>query len=240
MPFILLPDGTKRYVDLLINVLGVVNRGNPFQLMEVSINHIGDEICNYIHFTEGLTYDEKINELYKFYDIFNKEQGKQLKEYYENVLTTDSKKDLFFEKLYKEKIFVQMKILWEEEPIFEKIAKAYNTFKYAGYSKVFIHKWGRDIPIMSEVIVGDMYMFKLLQTDKKSFMSRSLAGIGVKNVPEKDNKSKTHHDLYAKTPVRKGLKKPLCTVMYIEDLFNCWKLSIETISSQDLIFVIIK
>lgn len=47
-------------------------------------------------------------------------------------------------------------------------------------------------------------MLKLKQTSKKQFSARSLAGVGVRNIPEKSSKAKMNLELYPSTPIRMG------------------------------------
>jgi hypothetical protein len=196
------PDGEKRYVDCAINWLGVINRGNSMQLYEVSINRVGNRLCDEFKFGNR-TIQEKEYMLFKFYDILNKKQGESLYQEYRN-LKNDKERNEFFDNLYYSKLFVHLPILYEDEAVFLKIKQLYDAFDFLGKDDIYIRRFGRDVKVLRQGIVGEMFMLKLKQTSKKQFSARSLAGVGVRNIPEKSSKAKMNLELYPKTPIRMG------------------------------------
>lgn len=196
------PDGEKRYVDCAINWLGVINRGNSMQLYEVSINRVGNRLCDEFKFGNR-TIQEKEYMLFKFYDILNKKQGESLYQEYRN-LKNDKERNEFFDNLYDSKLFVHLPILYEDEAVFLKIKQLYDAFDFLGKDDIYIRRFGREVKVLRQGIVGEMFMLKLKQTSKKQFSARSLAGVGVRNIPEKSSKAKMNLELYPKTPIRMG------------------------------------
>lgn len=201
MPFRILPDGTKKPVDFIINALGVINRLNSFQLFELSLNHISRSIREKFIY-EDLTVDQKKDILFKYISIVNADEFNELKPFYESLTTKE--REAFFKSIEDDGIYIHANLLYEDRPIFFKIMDVYDAFDWLGYDEMYIHKWGRDIKVLRPMISGDMYFIKLKQNAKKGFSARSLSGISVKNVPEKSNKSKIHLEPYSKTPVRMG------------------------------------
>lgn len=202
MYYTLAPDGTKRYADCAINWLGVINRGNSMQLYEVSINRVANCICDQFKFGNR-TLQEKEYMLFKFYEILNKKQGEALYQSYLE-LKNNEERERFFENLYNTKLFVHLPILYEDEAVFLKIKKLYDTFDFLGKDDIYIRKFGRDVKCLRQGIMGEMFMLKLKQTSKKQFSARSLAGVGVRNIPEKSSKAKMNLELYPSTPIRMG------------------------------------
>lgn len=194
--------GEKEYVDMCINLAGVVNRTNFAQLFESSITHQCKQIVDKFKF-EDLSLKEKEEIFFGYFEILHHKQYLELKNYYSSFKTKQRKVE-FFENVVKHGIKVQMDLLYEDEPVFFKIMKAYKRFPWLKIHDLYITKWGRDIKVLRPYVVGTMYMIRLKQTSKKGFSSRSLAGIGVKNVPEKSNKAKLHQELYPKTPIKAG------------------------------------
>lgn len=201
MPFRILPDGTKKPVDFIINALGVINRLNSFQLFELSLNHISRTIREKFIY-EDLTIDQKKDILFKYISIVNADEFNELKPFYDSLTTKE--REAFFKSIEDDGIYIHANLLYEDRPIFFKIMDVYDAFDWLGYDEMYIHKWGRDIKVLRPMISGDMYFIKLKQNAKKGFSARSLSGISVKNVPEKSNKSKIHLEPYSKTPVRMG------------------------------------
>lgn len=202
MQFTINENGEKEYVDMCVNLAGVPNRNNFAQLFESSITHQCKQIIRKFK-NEDLSLKDKEEIFFDYFKIVHQKQYLELKNYYASFKTKERKEE-FFDNVVKNGMKVQMDLLYEDEPIFFKLMKAYQRFPWLGLEDLYIHKWGRDIKILRPFVVGTMYMIRLKQTSKKNFSSRSLAGIGVKNVPEKSNKAKLHQELYPKTPIKVG------------------------------------
>lgn len=229
MPYKLSPTGEKIYADIIVNFLGVINRCNPYQLFEMSINNLGNKVADKIHF-ECKTMKEKEDTLFAFYDILHEDEGKELRKFYKTL--SKARKEEFFENVYKEKTYIQMPIMWENEPVFLKILKAYKHFGFSMTDDTYVYKesWGRHIKMMRPCLMSEMYIIKLKQTSKKSFSVRSIGSIGIRNVPEKSNKAKIHQEQYAGTPIRIGTQEMSNMCIGVEpqviaDLFRIYRSS---------------
>lgn len=202
MHFTINEKGEKEYVDMCINLAGVPNRTNFAQLFESSITHQCIQIVDKFKY-EDLSLKEKEEIFFGYFEILHHKQYLELRNYY-STFKTKQRKEEFFDNVVKNGMKVQMDLLYEDEPVFFKIMKAYQKFPWLGLKDLYINKWGRDIKVLRPFVVGTMYMIRLKQTSKKGFSARSLSGIGVKNVPEKSNKAKLHQELYPKTPIKAG------------------------------------
>lgn len=199
MPFFIQADGTKKYVDIVFNVLGVPNRLNPGQTAEVEINFIADNIIQ--KFKTMDTNEEKFEMLTTFLKHFN-EKGycDQVVEYYNSL--TDKEKDEFFEDIDKYGIFVHVEPCWDDKPLFDKISDIYDEFPWIQEYQVYFRKWGRDIPIINKMVIGEEYVIKLKQTSKKNFSARSTGYLSQKGLPDKTSKLKNNQQLYSTTPIK--------------------------------------
>lgn len=187
-------------VDIIFNSLGVVNRLNSQQLFEQSITFI----CNRVkeRLATLKTMEEKEKLICRTVWYFNEKQEKKLVEYLNKL--SDIQKEMFFDDIQENGIFVHIPPLWEKEPLFDRISKLYDEFDWIKPYEVFVNRFGRRVKILKDLIVGDMYIIKLKQTSKKNHSVRATGSLSKEGVPEKSNKAKTHQELYSKTPIRIG------------------------------------
>ena len=196
MPFT--EDG--RPLDVIVNPLSCPNRLNPFQWMEISFNHSSNKIVEDLKKMDSNT--ERFKYLCKYLKYFN-ERGEmdQLIEYYKGL---DSKgKKGFWEDIFTDGIFINYPPMWDSQPAIEKIEAIRKEFNIER-DQLYIRKWGRVIPLMTKLIVGEKYMLKLKQTSEKNFSVRSTGYLSQKGVPEKSNKVRTNENLYSTTPIAVG------------------------------------
>lgn len=187
-------------VDVIFNTLGVINRLNSFQLMEQSINFA----CNRTRERLATMTDihEKEDLLFNVIEHFNVKQSAKLAKYYRSL--PESSREAFFQDVIDKGIYIHIPPLWEEEPLFDRLAKLYKDYEWMKPYDVYVNRFGRRIKMMKPLIVGDMYVIKLKQTSKKGFSVRATGSLSKKGIPEKSNKAKNHQELYSRTPIRIG------------------------------------
>jgi hypothetical protein len=117
-------------------------------------------------------------------------------------LDTKGKK-AFWEDIYTDGIYINYPPMWDNQPAIEKIEAIRKEFGIER-DQLYIRKWGRVIPLMTKLIVGEKYMLKLKQTSEKNFSVRSTGYLSQKGVPEKSNKVRTNENLYSTTPIAVG------------------------------------
>ena len=198
MPF--LEDGTR--VDVIKNPLSCPNRLNPFQLIEVQLNHDANQLVR-DKIIPAKSHEERWDILQKFLKYFN-EKGEldKLREYYKGLNSTEEK-DKFWDSVAKDGIYIHYPPMWDAEPAIVKLWKLKNEFGF-NREQVYIKKFGRVIPIMRKLIVGEEYMIKMKQTAEKNFSARSTGSLSQQGVPEKSNKVRTNELLYSTTPITLG------------------------------------
>ena len=191
-----------RRVDFICNALGVINRLNPAQIMEVSINFIADNIIEKMKEIGGLKGKEQL--LWKFMKHFDeRHEYTRLKDYYSKLSTAD--KRAFFEDIFVNGIYVNIPpISTSDVPLFDVIHKLYQEFPWIKPYECYINKWGRKIKIMNPLIAGEQYIIRLKQTAKKNFSARSTGYLSQKGLPDKSNKAKHNQQLYSTTPIKIG------------------------------------
>lgn len=218
MPFTKDIFGNVKRCHMICNALGIPNRGNTYQWYEVPINRGGDAIVKYCKHHK-LDVKEGMKVVFDFISIFNVKQHAKMKEDY-NKYSMMQKKDMY-EDILENGIYVIMDNLYEDKPVFFKLMDMYEKFPWIRKEKAYIHRWGRDIPIMTDTVVGEQYMIKLKQTSKKGFSARSLSGVGIDSLPSKTNKLKKNEELYSKTPIRMGTQENInLTISAGTELFH--------------------
>lgn len=201
MPYFYQADGTKKYVDVVLNSLGVVNRLNSAQIYEVSINFISDNLVQ--KFKTMDNNEEKAKMLFKYLSYFN-ESGycDELKEYYYG-LSEEGRKD-FFADIDKYGIYVNVPPIWESQPMFDKLTEIYKEFDWIKPYQAYVHQFGREIPILNPLIIGEEYLIKLKQTSKKNFSARGTGHLSQIGLPDKTSKLKNNQQLWSTNPIKMG------------------------------------
>lgn len=201
MPYL---ENGKR-VDILFNPLGVINRLNSQQLNEQSITFVCDRTTERM-----VTFDNRQDKEDLMLDIigrFNKKQAIAIRNYMDKL--SESQRDMFIQNTIDEGIYIHNPPLWEDETMFAILRNIYKDHPWIKPYKVYVKRFGRVIPIMKDLVVGSMYVMKLKQTSKKGFSVRSTGSLSRKGLPEKNDKAKTHQDLFSKTPIRFGKQLPI-------------------------------
>lgn len=202
MPYIILPNGERKAIDIIVNPLSCPNRLNPFQWVEMSINHSSNVLVYRMQY-EMKTNGERFDCLMKYLRYFNEYNEKDKIEARYKKLKSKKAQDKFWENIYKYGIFVNYPPMWDDQPAIEKIEAIRKEFNI-DREQVYVDKWGRTIPIMNKLIIGEKYMLKLKQTSEKNFSARSTGFLSQKGVPEKSNKVKTNEILHSNTPIAIG------------------------------------
>lgn len=201
MPYFYQADGTKKYVDAIINSLSVVNRLNSAQIFEVSINFISDNLVQKFKTIEDN--ETKAKMLFKYLSYFN-ETGycDKMKEYYYSL--SKEGQDDFFDDIDKHGIYVNVPPMWESEPMFDKLTAIYKEFDWIKPYQAYVHQFGREIPILNPLVIGEEYLIKLKQTSKKNFSARGTGHLSQIGLPDKTSKLKNNQQLWSTNPIKLG------------------------------------
>ena len=189
-----------RVVDVIVNPLSCPNRLNPFQWIELSLTHDAALLINELKTKK--TNAERWKMLKQFMRYFNERgEADELEKYYTKLAKADQ--NTFWEDIYEHGIYINYPPMWEDQPALDKIAKLKNDFGFQR-DQLYIRKYGREIPIMRNIVVGTKYMLKLKQTSEKNFSARSTGSLSQQGIPEKSNKVRAHEKLYSSTPITLG------------------------------------
>lgn len=191
---------TGKRVQLIESALGIVNRTTGFVPMEMSINFI----CNRTRERMATlsTLKEKEELLFDIIYMFNEKEYKQLKVFY-NSLNAKGKQE-FIQDAIDNGIYIHQPPLWETKPIFYRLRDIYAKYDWLQPYTMFIKKWGHHYECLSKVYLGEMYIIKLKQSDRRGFSVRSTGAVNTKGLPERSYKSRNHLELNNSAAIRFG------------------------------------
>ena len=198
--------GEYEYVDLIFNSSTMVNRENPAQNFEISLNHISAEIINHI-IENKLSLDEAYKLIHKFISMCSPEQASYMEEKKQNM----TREDLMF---FVENIInsgnIQLSIRpYSDMMTIDKIRDIYKEFPFVKQTKIEVAMVGsngkiRYIPARRDIVVGKQYIYRLKQYAEEKFSATSLSATNIRNENTKSRVKKDFRELYSNTPIRFG------------------------------------
>lgn len=200
MPYYYKDNGEKVIVDVIANPLSCPNRLNPFQWIELELNHDAGILVERLQNMNS--HEERWKTLKQFLKFFNeRDYLTQMIEYYESL--EPSELDDFWNSIYEEGIFINYPPMWENIPALDKLDELNKLYSFPR-RQLYVRKFGREIKLMRETMVGYKYMIKLKQDSEKNFSSRATGSLSQQGLPEKSNKVRTNEMLYSTTPITLG------------------------------------
>lgn len=194
-----------RRVDCILNLLAIINRTTAFPLFEIIITGSAYKIRQ--RMAELKTLNEKADLMFDFIGTLNTEQATKMKTKYKQL--KQSEKEAIIKDAIENGIYIHQPPLWEKEAVFYKCMKIFEKFPFIKRDKLFINKWGREIPILSDYFVGQMYGIRLKQTDRNGFSARSTGAIDNRGLPTKSTKYKNHLESHSTSCIRFGESETL-------------------------------
>lgn len=189
-----------RQVDILLNLLAIINRTTAFPLYELFITGSAYQVRQYMKTLPTLV--EKENTLFKFIRIFNEKQDEEMYADYKKL--SKSKREEYIEDAIENGIYIHQTPMWESFPIFYRCQNLLREFPFIKRDTCYITKWNREIKILSEYFIGEMYIMKLKQSDRRGFSARSTGALDNKSLPTKSLKNKTHQERISSSCIRFG------------------------------------
>lgn len=203
MPYTVDEFGNRRPLDVIFNTLGIPNRLISMPLYEVEFTGAADKIRHILDNIESM--DEKEKLFFHFMSFFN-DRGmfSKLCDYY---LKLDYEGKLkFWQSISEDGIYIQIPPMWEKEILYDRLKRLYKEIPECNPKQdVFIHKFGRDIKMMNQLVVGEQYILVLKQSSKKGFSARSLGFINNKGLPDKTDRLRNNLSIYSTTPIKNGI-----------------------------------
>nr|DAR65086.1 MAG TPA: bifunctional DNA-directed RNA polymerase subunit beta/beta' [Caudoviricetes sp.] len=196
MPFT--EDG--RRVDLILNMLGIINRTTAMPLYEMFINSASYKIRNHMRLCDTIKDKEKI--LFKYIGLFNEEQARDMGDDYKKK--SKKEKEKYIQDAIDDGIYIHQTPLWETKPIFYRCIDVLKEFPFITRDGLYIRKWGKTHRVLTDTVVGEMYCMKLKHSDRRGFSARSTGAIDDKGLPSRSFKSKAHLEKASSSCIRFG------------------------------------
>ena len=155
--------GEYEYADVIFNSSTMINRENPGQNFEASLNHIGSEIINHI-ISEKLGIDESYSLIRKFISMCSEEQAN----YMDAKVNELSREEwmFFVESISNEgAIHLSIRPLTEFMTI-DKLRDIYKEFPFVHQNKIEVVISGSDgkpryVPARRDMVIGKQYIYRL-------------------------------------------------------------------------------
>lgn len=208
MPYYYDENGNKVHAKILLSLLAIINRTTAYPLYEMAINHITQRCARYMKTLKSRDDQEAV--FFELLSDFDPDFSNETKQIYLSL--SDKKKDEYMHDVvygfgpYKNGIFIRDTAFKEKEPIFYRLNKIYQKYSdtWLKYNRVYINKFGREIPILNKALISEMYVMKLKQTSRKNFSVRNMGAVNSKGLPERSYKSRSHLEKTSSTPIRFG------------------------------------
>lgn len=194
-------------VEIIFNKATCVNRLNPGQLFETSLNHITSRIIDYINMNVLQPY-ECLELLMDFLKIVNPDQYFYYKQF-TNTLVDDCTIMEFVNSFVKDDGIIMSLMPLSSNVDIDKIAELYDRFPFATQRYMdspIIDSMGniRFVKSRRPVVAGRKYIYRLKQYAEEKFSVTSLSATNIRNENSRSKSNKEYRGLFPKTPIRFG------------------------------------
>lgn len=194
-----------RRVEVVLNLLAIINRTTSMPLYEINFNAYSKQIVDKMKTMKTL--EEKAKLFFHYLEDFN---HKQYTSFYRDYCELDKKgKEEFIQDILDDGIYLNQppieNIADGDRPIFDRLRLIKKDFPWLTDQYVYcMQPWGETERMLSKYFIGEMYLMKLKQSDKRGFSARSTGAIDMKGLPTRSHKSKSHLERVSETPIRMG------------------------------------
>ena len=200
----LLEDG--RRIEAYFNGQGCVNRLNPGQLKEQSINFAGTRLLEYIDKSD-INVDEAIDMIYTFINFISPEQAEEFLMMMESGEAID--REWFINSMIQDGYIAISNKPMTESVTLDTLSKIYDAFPFIaqyqtqGYIKDSNGNY-RPVPSRRRVVASNIYIYRLKQYAEEKFSVTSLSSTNLRNENAKNKASKGFKSPYSNTPIKFG------------------------------------
>ena len=134
--------------------------------------------------------------------IYNEKEAKFLKDQFEDM--SEKEQEDFMNDVINDGIYVHQPPMWETKPIFYRLKEILDKYEWVKPDDIYINKWGREIKCLNKAWIGELFMIKLKQSDRRGFSVRSTGAIDTKSLPTRSYKSRSHLEQTSGSAIRFG------------------------------------
>lgn len=192
-------------VEIIYDQYTPVNRGNPPQLTEISLNFISDRLIEYI---DTNTFDAAV--FVEMYIDYVRLISPKLADYLDELMQSMYDEDMM---LYLTDL-VENGMCLSLEPISEsvnldKLEEIYDRFPFIKPYKVYVPMVGSDGEVryteaLRNVIAGKKYIYRLKQYAKDKFSATSLSSTNIRGENCRSRNNKDYRAPHSNTPIQLG------------------------------------
>lgn len=185
-------------IDIILNPLGVINRLNPSQLLEVEFNYNSKYIRYMMEQNwEDNTLDDLKEYLLDYIHEVNEEQYEFTRKYLDNL--NDEELEEFLKDIIKNGIPLYQSPFYNNQNILD----LKNIYDYTEAERTKLEN------IENTVIFGEEYFMALKHLPISKFSARSVDQLSIKNLPVKSNLYKQYKSDFSTTPIKIGRILPM-------------------------------
>ena len=197
-----------RRVEVYFNGQTCVNRLNPGQLKEMSVNFIGSRILEYINKTNMST-SEAITLIYDFISFISKDQADEFMFMVNDPSADDIDRAWLIEQYIKDGHILLSNKPMSESLSLDTLSEMYKRFPFVEQYSVLSKIKGSDgnyrtIPGRRKMVAGDIYIYRLKQYAEEKFSVTSLSSTNLKNANAKNKANKNFKTPHSNTPIKFG------------------------------------
>lgn len=203
---VIVPDSAMPYtadgrrVDLRLNLLAIINRTTAGPINEILITSIMYKARQQMAIAPTLELKEHI--LFSLLKDFNPTYHDEMYATYQKL--SEKGKEKYLAAAITEGIFLHEKPMYAETYLFDRLLAIINKYDWILKDDVYINKYGRLIRTQRKEFIGQMYLMKLKQSDRRGYSSRNTGAVDITGLPTRRYKSRSHLEQTSSTAIRFG------------------------------------
>lgn len=203
---VIVPDSAMPYtadgrrVDLRLNLLAIINRTTAGPINEILITSIMYKARQQMAIAPTLELKEHI--LFSLLKDFNPTYHDEMYATYQKL--SEKGKEKYLAAAITEGIFLHEKPMYAETYLFDRLLKIINKYDWILKDDIYINKYGRLIRTQRKEFIGQMYLMKLKQSDRRGYSSRNTGAVDITGLPTRRYKSRSHLEQTSSTAIRFG------------------------------------
>ena len=178
--------------------MAIINRTTAAPLYEMLMNGSAYQIRQ--EMSKKKTLEEKEELLFDFVSIFNEDQEASMHKDYRKLKKAE--KEAYIQQAIDEGIYIHWNPMWEKVPIFYRCQNLFRKYPFIKPVHTYINKWGRPYKMLNDYFIGEMYVLKLKQSDRRGFSARSTGALDITSLPTRSFKKKAHQERISSSCIR--------------------------------------
>lgn len=189
-----------RRVDLMFNLLAITNRTTAMPLYELLMTSICWKAREKMATLPTLEAKEAL--CFELVGDFNPSQKRKMYKTYSKL--SHKEKENYIIDVIEEGLYLHEKPMFAEVALFKRTLRVMEKYDWIMSDTIYVNQWGRKIKCMRKAFIGDMYVMKLKQSDRRGYSSRNTGAVDILGLPTRRYKSRSHMEQTSSTAIRFG------------------------------------